>query len=345
MTYAERVFIVQTLDRQILSESLKTRAYGISLRAFRENLPQELLDLPMGSAAFIRLKSDPQPLLFGPVFTSPIPDTLRSSDQHGIWYTLDAHHPSSHLPAFHEKFPCCFFFEPMEPQRFGVLAEADLEQDGVTLPPWGLLTPGVGRKLIAMARGGWDQAVAAMKTRDIPWNAPPPVSTVLTVPPHLKDSYGLTAISAASTDEALKDLFRRAHKEIRIFSPYIDATFLNLIQDASVPIKVITTPHRHRTFKPNPVLERLTTQHDLQVRYIAENRKGAHMFQLHAKMILCDRAAAYVGSANLTDTSVYYNIELGLLVADSPTLAHLDQLFTFLFYNVAVPAEELSRSR
>lgn len=90
--------------------------------------------------------------------------------------------------------------------------------------------------------------------------------------------------------------------------------------------------------KSSPVLERLSTTKPLAVRYLHEKQARAQMFQLHAKMILVDQAAAYVGSANFTDTSLHYNLELGLHVEDPAILARLHTIFDYIFGFAARPA-------
>jgi phosphatidylserine/phosphatidylglycerophosphate/cardiolipin synthase-like enzyme len=77
------------------------------------------------------------------------------------------------------------------------------------------------------------------------------------------------------------------------------------------------------------------------VRYLNERRDRALLYQMHAKIILADLERAYVGTANLTDTSIHYNLELGLLVEDRRTVGELVRLFDILFDRVGVPARLL----
>lgn len=79
----------------------------------------------------------------------------------------------------------------------------------------------------------------------------------------------------------------------------------------------------------------------LEVRYVVEHRHKAQMFQMHAKLVCIDSRAAYVGSANLTDTSIHYNLELGLLTRDPGEVATLESLFAFVWDGLAVPARRL----
>ena len=89
------------------------------------------------------------------------------------------------------------------------------------------------------------------------------------------------------------------------------------------------------------MLERCSLTRDLVVRYLNEQRDRALMYQMHAKLIIADGARAYVGSANLTDTSLHYNLELGLVVDEAAVVSSLERLFDYVFEQVAVPAKLL----
>ena len=65
------------------------------------------------------------------------------------------------------------------------------------------------------------------------------------------------------------------------------------------------------------------------------------MFQLHAKMILSDREAAYIGSANFTDTSLHYNFEMGVCVRDRVAVDRLHAVFDYVFEFAARPAGQV----
>lgn len=159
---------------------------------------------------------------------------------------------------------------------------------------------------------------------------------VMSIPSDFERAFSASAPGVLSTYQTLQSLFRRSTRCVKVFSPYVDPTFTSLVQVARCPVKIITTSQRRR-LRGNPVLERCSSFRDVLVRYIAERRGGHHLFQMHAKMVLADDWAAYIGSANLTDTSLHYNLELGTLVTEAPLLASLDRAFNFLFDRVAVP--------
>lgn len=162
---------------------------------------------------------------------------------------------------------------------------------------------------------------------------------VITLPPALREHY---LQSLSTTASVLADLFSSARRSLRILAPYVDPTFTGLVAAVRAPVEVLTTPAPGRPPRPNPVLERCSSHCDLKVRYLNERRDRVLIFQMHAKAIIADGERAYVGSANLTDTSVNYNLELGLLVDDSEVVASLTRLFDYLFQHVAVPPSRLS---
>lgn len=164
---------------------------------------------------------------------------------------------------------------------------------------------------------------------------------VMSVPHGLALDVDVRVPGIARTAGVMGELFSSARTSLNILAPYVDPTFSGLVATARVPVRVVTTPSPGRPPRPNPVLERCATVGDLGVRYLNERRDRALVFQMHAKMVVADSNRAYVGSANLTDTSVHYNLELGVLIQDALLIAQLERLFDHLFNDVAVPASRL----
>ena len=163
---------------------------------------------------------------------------------------------------------------------------------------------------------------------------------VLSLPAPLRTPIASRAPGLLSTADVFRRMLASARRSIKIFSPYVDPTFTGLAEAAQAPIQVVTTLRETR-MRSSPVLERFSTTHPLSVRYLHEKQARSQMFQLHAKMILIDSTAAYVGSANFTDTSLHYNFELGLHVEDPDLLARLHSIFDYIFDVAARPAAQL----
>jgi phosphatidylserine/phosphatidylglycerophosphate/cardiolipin synthase-like enzyme len=153
---------------------------------------------------------------------------------------------------------------------------------------------------------------------------------VLSVPVPLRSLAEGRLAGTLATADVFKKLVAAARTSIKIFSPYVDPTFTAVAELARAPIQVVTTLREAR-MKSSPVLERFSTTHPLQVRYLHEKQAQSQLFQLHAKLLLVDRCMAYVGSANFTDTSLHYNLELGLYVEDRDVIARLDAVFDTVF--------------
>lgn len=170
-----------------------------------------------------------------------------------------------------------------------------------------------------------------------------PRGIVLTVPPQFRPSWTARGHDTIGTYEAIAGLLGEASASVRVFSPYVDPTFTALLMRVGprVPVKIVTTAFDGRSVRPNPVLERCAMDRALEVRYVVEHRHKAQMFQMHAKLVCVDARAAYVGSSNLTDTSIHYNLELGLLTRDPAEVASLEALFSFVWEGLAVPARRL----
>ncbi len=164
---------------------------------------------------------------------------------------------------------------------------------------------------------------------------------VMSVPPAWADEVEGRAATVRRTAAVLADLFGSAKRSLKVFAPYVDPTFTGLVAAVRAPVRVVTTASPGRPPRPNPVLERCATMCDLAVRYLDERRDRALLFQMHAKMVLADGERAYVGSANLTDTSVHYNLELGLLIEDRAAIAALERVFDWFFDHAGVRAGQL----
>lgn len=161
---------------------------------------------------------------------------------------------------------------------------------------------------------------------------------VASLPPAVREGIG-GALPLMLTYDAYAELFRGARRALKLFVPYVDPTFTALASLTQAPIKVLTTVAEGRGARTSPVLERCSTVRDVTVRYLSERRQKSLMYQVHAKLLISDGEAAYVGSANLTDTSIHYNLELGLLVRDRSVVSKLERLFDIMFDRVGVPAK------
>jgi len=144
-------------------------------------------------------------------------------------------------------------------------------------------------------------------------------------------------IPGKKTEDVFRTFFREATSVIRVFSPYVDPTFTSIVSETRVPVRIVTTLRKAR-IRSNPVLERCSMIHPVSVRYLHEKRNGSQMFQLHAKVLHSEGLGAYVGSANFTDTSLRYNLEVGVWLHEKTVLDGLRQLFDHVFDHVAEPA-------
>ena len=167
-----------------------------------------------------------------------------------------------------------------------------------------------------------------------------PAQLVLSIPPALRNDIE-GAVPLARTYDAFARIFSSAKKSLKIFVPYVDPSFTALVALTQAPVRVLTTAGEGRNSRASPVLERCATLRDMTVRYLNERRDKALLYQMHAKMLLADGARGYVGSANLTDTSIHYNLELGLYLEHPEVVRHLERLFDTLFDRVGVPSKLL----
>ena len=118
-----------------------------------------------------------------------------------------------------------------------------------------------------------------------------------------------------------------ADSSVRIANPYFDPS-LELVSDlASLPrrgveTRVLTRETAEQKGDTRTTLNKMWDSIDeahkdnLEVRdlYRWDENEGAQAFATHAKIVIVDDRVCYVGSANLTDTSLSTNFEFGVVV-------------------------------
>lgn len=136
-----------------------------------------------------------------------------------------------------------------------------------------------------------------------------------------------------------------ADSAVRIANPYFTPS-LELISDlASLPRRGIETRILTRETGDaggdartalNTMWRQIDDQHrdDLVVRdlYQWDDQRDSQAFATHAKTVIVDDSTCYVGSANLTDTSLATNFEFGVVVDGelvSDAVALFDEIFEY----------------
>lgn len=130
----------------------------------------------------------------------------------------------------------------------------------------------------------------------------------------------------ASIAEVLRSQVFSADSSVRIANPYFDPS-LELVDDlASLPQRGIETKILTRETSTSDTtrdaLNRMWTRLESEGRdklgvadlYERNHQTGRQVFATHAKMLLVDAEICYVGSANLTDNSLFSNFEFGVIV-------------------------------
>ena len=130
--------------------------------------------------------------------------------------------------------------------------------------------------------------------------------------------------SPGNSRERLGDLIYSANKTIDIYAEVTqDDGITDLLVQAAqrkVDIRLITSPVQSSSEDSNkPNLDTLQ-QHGISVRYLRNP-------YIHAKMILVDGTISFIGSQNISATSMEFNRELGVLVADQTVMQRLSAVF------------------
>ncbi|MHA1813174.1 MAG: phospholipase D-like domain-containing protein [Candidatus Thorarchaeota archaeon] len=158
-------------------------------------------------------------------------------------------------------------------------------------------------------------------------------TVVATVPPKFRGSFVSCHPEVATTWESLNSMANAARSRVRVLCPYLDQSIVALVQEPlvrSVDVCLITRPEE----SGDPTFQRLVDS-GVRAKFMKEEYEGTQLYQVHAKALIVDSACAYVGSSNLTSTSLHYNFELGLMVFDEHLVEILIEVFDDLYHNYA----------
>jgi len=157
---------------------------------------------------------------------------------------------------------------------------------------------------------------------------------VMTLPPIFSEKIIKDHPEIKLTEKAMREILSEAKEEIRILSPYVDASaidYLNKIKN-NVKIRFLTVPSK---YGKNAILERLKqTKPNLEVKYLFESRDNVQQFQIHAKIIISDKKKIYIGSANFRDTSILYNLEGGIILTNHEFIKEYISIFEDIYNSV-----------
>jgi phosphatidylserine/phosphatidylglycerophosphate/cardiolipin synthase-like enzyme len=176
-------------------------------------------------------------------------------------------------------------------------------------------------------------------TEIFPYKEP---EAVITLPAYLKYDLPSSQLSGTlSTLEAINKIFQLSKKEVIIITAFTSVSMANilgpLIAESTKEGKKITliAQPKNDKYDPEPALRRLFD-------IVTENGDTKHLSLLrmdlgakgmmHLKILISDRTAALVGSANMTKGAMRDNIEAGFLVYGSPS-AILSRIISALIEN------------
>lgn len=147
------------------------------------------------------------------------------------------------------------------------------------------------------------------------------------------------------TMETFLHLSRRASERLVVVSPFLDAVglewALSLFETTCAPDRVLIC--RHYDHVTPPYSTRLSAAgvsiHEYFLERTTKGRGSRAVETFHAKLILADQVAAYVGSANLLRSSKELSLECGVLLEGRAVKQVHDVVQSML--QVAVPIGSL----
>lgn len=177
-----------------------------------------------------------------------------------------------------------------------------------------------------------------LKRKNTP-QVPVNIQLVTGIPPEMERYAGSIEIKTRPAD-ALIQMLASARQVVRILSPFIDSAVTPIfLRHLKCRCRLITSCMFYRKARPNPVIHRLSSSVQIEARYVDGRKTGVSMFSGHGKIIIADAVAMYLGSANLTDTGLYYNFEIGAIIRSPPAVTAMIKYFDFIYDNIAVQPE------
>lgn len=133
---------------------------------------------------------------------------------------------------------------------------------------------------------------------------------------------GPLVVSPDDSRQRLTDLIASAHTSIDLYAEVVrDPDMMTALADAArrgVKVRVLITDNND---VGNREAAATLANDGVEVRLV----KGLY---IHAKMILVDNARAFVGSENMTDTSLDANREVGVILSEPPLIQRCAATFT-----------------
>lgn len=154
------------------------------------------------------------------------------------------------------------------------------------------------------------------------------VEVVLTRPPHPSEleqqlaATGYGTVGLENTEEQFTAMAARAQQTLLVMTPFLDAhgarRLLMLFSRAAPSVrKTLVLRFKSTTEVPSGYLATADELRKLDVEvfdYFIPRDAGAGYESFHAKSLLIDRRECYLGSANITEASLGYSMELGFVV-------------------------------
>ncbi|MCD6483904.1 MAG: phosphatidylserine/phosphatidylglycerophosphate/cardiolipin synthase family protein, partial [Candidatus Odinarchaeota archaeon] len=116
--------------------------------------------------------------------------------------------------------------------------------------------------------------------------------------------------------DILEDLFSGATNEILLASPFIDKLIVHFLGKVKPGVRVnILTNEIPRELK-STVIRLKSSYPNIKIKCLKEFSGDVQIYQLHAKFVCIDSKYVIITSANINERSLYYNIEIGIMIED-----------------------------
>lgn len=225
-------------------------------------------------------------------------------------------------------------------QKNGAATQSQVNEQGFAAYTFEIDPPEVNRVLTQQA------AVIAADSRSLQTDQDDSVEFVATLPGGF-ESTSARVRSIPDIASTIRNQVFDADSSVRIANPYFDPS-LELVSDlASLPRRGVETQLLTRETADedgdtrttlNKMWDLIDEEHrdNFEVRdlYRWDESQGSQAFATHAKIVIVDNRVCYVGSANLTDTSLSTNFEFGVvvegdIVGDAVTV--FDEVFEYSY--------------
>ena len=166
----QKMFKVHTDTFGRLVDCIRKAMYGVSNKAFTQEMPKELLEARNGDLVFISEKEVSKNALFGPFYIVGERPPIVYKNRKNAWVNIDTNKTPSKEIAYwvdFEKRYWCLLFDKTLADRISIVWPYNWASLNLNLPPWGVVGTKAASELVKFASENEVEAKEFLKRHDV----------------------------------------------------------------------------------------------------------------------------------------------------------------------------------